>query len=1006
MTLPDVARRTASAPPAGPSHDWSRYFPELSDPTVVEAHWQAVLAEGLALPGSPAVETFVAALAAAPVADTADELPFAAFLTAHVQPLVVDFERRIARLRLLADDHGVPDARAATVADIAGNLGIRTMVTELARARAAGLPGDTPELRYAAFRAALPGRAAELVAAYPLLFQLIWHRVAAHLDYLAEVLEQTEQHWPQITATIPGVELGDRVRAVQADAGDSHAGGRTVVVLGLASGRRLVVKPRNLAVDEAYARVLGVVGAAVGCPLPTPATCTRGRLGWVEFVEPPAEGDAPDPAGHLAQVGALLAVLHLLNANDMHFENLLVHPDGSPVVIDLETLLRPRPLVATDQSPMGQALRHIDESVLGTGVLPTILTSRGEQFDVGATGYAPGQLAPTRSYELQHVGRDDMVIAFTRAVVDAPTRNVSIAGSGLPATQVRELLVTGFRRVMGWALGHRDELADLVRVAFGGVPVRYVHQPTLFYGQLLRMLTHPTFLARPEHRHMLAQRVRTRRPEFPATLHESEARQLFHGDIPIFTAPADGEWLLDDLSRPVARLACRPVDDAVRRIRSLTPAGVAEQERLLRLSFVPKLDRDLETTAARWSTEPAPGATRRASQPGRARAVVDRLADELIATMITGAPGSAEPPTWVAPLVTTDESGIWSPGALGYDLYAGVPGIGLFLAAAAVATGRADLADAGRLVLTRHARLLDPATFDLVDVSAGVGQGLGGALTAALHGGLLLRDPDLVAAAWQALPGIARVVPQDQVHDYVTGTAGALAACLAFARTAEPGGERHTLAVELAGTCATHHADWWRARPAGAEIFTGFAHGLSGMAPYLAEYAAVSGDRRAADTARAQLDRLETLRGSDDDWDLGSAVPTRAYAWCHGAPGIALGLAMSAPLLPGAVDPVRLRRAVELTQQHGLGNNVTACHGDLGTLDILAQVAELSGDDRLATHVVATFDRLQDDVLEPHLRRSDSRLCFTTSAFLGTTAIGLALCRRLGVPLPSLLSLR
>jgi lantibiotic modifying enzyme len=88
--------------------------------------------------------------------------------------------------------------------------------------------------------------------------------------------------------------------------------------------------------------------------------------------------------------------------------------------------------------------------------------------------------------------------------------------------------------------------------------------------------------------------------------------------------------------------------------------------------------------------------------------------------------------------------------------------------------------------------------------------------------------------------------------------------------------------------------------------------------------------------------------------DLRQGAPTEEHsmcAWCHGAPGIALGRLDSLRFLDDAAMREDLETAVSATLAGGFGKGHSLCHGDLGNLEILALAAEILGtpglDDRI-----------------------------------------------------------
>jgi lantibiotic modifying enzyme len=95
-------------------------------------------------------------------------------------------------------------------------------------------------------------------------------------------------------------------------------------------------------------------------------------------------------------------------------------------------------------------------------------------------------------------------------------------------------------------------------------------------------------------------------------------------------------------------------------------------------------------------------------------------------------------------------------------------------------------------------------------------------------------------------------------------------------------------------------------------------------------------------TARAALTYERSLfSASENNWpDLrdaeGKTEPTFMNAWCHGAPGIGLSRIGLLELLTddSAIQP-EIEIAIKTTLAEGFGMNHSACHGDLGNLELI-----------------------------------------------------------------------
>lgn len=134
----------------------------------------------------------------------------------------------------------------------------RVMVLELNVARLQTLlTGDTPEERFASFLNRLedPEITSRLLDEYPVMVDQIVHRLETWSAFNLEFLEHLCNDWDLIRKNLITADPG-LLAEVQLGAGDTHRGGRSVVIASFANGARIVYKPRSLAVDEHFQHLL------------------------------------------------------------------------------------------------------------------------------------------------------------------------------------------------------------------------------------------------------------------------------------------------------------------------------------------------------------------------------------------------------------------------------------------------------------------------------------------------------------------------------------------------------------------------------------------------------------------------------------------------------------------------------------------------------------------------------------------------------------------------------
>ncbi|MBV9822455.1 MAG: type 2 lantipeptide synthetase LanM family protein [Actinobacteria bacterium] len=821
----------------------------------------------------------------------------------------------------------------------------RVLVLELNAARITGrLTATDSAGRWSEFvdRTCRPGYWDTLTVHYPTLLprlrKVVDNRLRATTAFAARFATDRAA-----LAALVGTEPGELVE-VSFNAGDSHRGGHTVALV-RCTGARMVYKPRPLSVDQALARLLPKVLSDEPNPIRVPAALARAGYGWAEYVEHRYCVDDAELRRFYRNLGHWLGLVQLLGGTDLHQENLIA-AGPVPVVVDCETLFSPR--VPEPPSGSGEAtdraVAMVAGSVLGTGLLPgrgLALGWRG--IDSSAIGSLPGQQP-----------RPDVPV-----VLDAGTDLARVGMAKAPAGTARnhphpepvlgrywEEIVTGFTEQTErlQRLDRDGRLAPLL-ADFADLPVRAVLRSTETYAELGRMLWHPASLhdetgAVTKAADLLARHAGNapQAPSDPVVI-AAEVAELLTGDIPFFTTtPAIGT--LDGPAGTRWGPSVNLVTEALRQWRAHDPDL---DRRIIRATLVSAYLNE------GWLPDPVrrtPSVVDPTDLDGRRRDLAAAIVTDVLDAAICGDDGTA---SWVAPVLNPTG---WSVQPLSCDLYSGVSGVAVLLAAylreqAAGRAGRISELPALLDAAVRTMRLTEQRWAE--DTAAGVPLrpeppggyiGLGSRIT----GWLLLRRLGAVGdEALEWTQNLAAQLPnavEDDLHyDLLVGRAGAIVPLL---RLAEHTGERRW--VELAARLGDQLVALGSARGDAVcwpnvqfpEGIGGFAHGTTGIGWALARLAEVTGDRQQAATAQGAFNYEEVLYDSDRGaWrDLRGEDQTAA-AWCHGAAGIGLA---AMDLLRRTGDPRWrdvVRRAATAAWEQGTGWNHTCCHGDLGVWELI-----------------------------------------------------------------------
>ncbi|MFJ8547030.1 type 2 lanthipeptide synthetase LanM family protein [Streptomyces sp. NPDC093586] len=863
----------------------------------------------------------------------------------------------------------------------------RSLVAAVNRASAQGrLHGQSPQARYQHFVTDIWSTTLD---EFPALRAGIGHIVRNTAAAFTELCERLEADRRSISDTF-GIAPNDVVTSIGQAGGDSHAHGRSVSVLTFASGRRLVYKPRDISGEAAFETIAAYVNGIAGTELPAAGSLVRDGYGYVEYI--PAEDVSDVSARFMRSCGALGAVLYLLDARDMHFENIIATRRG-PVPVDLETLLHPA-RVHTGPKPEAEdnAYDTIARSLYGTGILPLVFAGKGEDaghVDLGFLGGGNQGTAPFKGLTFVDPFTDR--IRMVLAAQEAGQRSTVVPEAGEQDVHaLAEQMAAGFVQVARAVMRDREGWAGMLRDVAATLRIRYVHNPTALYAQILRMTASAAGMADPETHLALLKRIAIASKTSDRGIVVSELRQMAERDVPYFTVEATGTVLRDpDGADTGARLARTPLSRALDKVTRLEETVVQRQLTLLYSAFCARFP-DNHLTGG---TVGSPGTNR----AGR-EALTDfahALADELVATNLPDKFGHL-PRTWIGPLASAAAERPWPCGVLGYDLYTGRTGPALALAAAGRLFGEERYADIARQIFSTSADILAGRRYEQRSVQqtgAGAYTGMTGLLFGLHAAGVLLDEPGWTKAAQEAIPlvldQIARPTPAADVIGGISGTATMIAAI---------GGPQAEAAVPqlvdmLCDAVEKRQGTWYDQ--------SGFAHGVAGVLHALSVLrpGLPGNTAERADTAvDALLDRLDTFYDeAEKNWFSNIATPERfSTGWCHGAAGISLALAVCVAHTGSARAEQWLDQAVANTLAHGFGRNLTWCHGDLGNHDVLYGIAAARTDERLTAWLARIEDEwLRPDVLTRKLADRRSRYAHTNSLMVGTSGVLLHMVHRL-----------
>jgi type 2 lantibiotic biosynthesis protein LanM len=685
----------------------------------------------------------------------------------------------------------------------------------------------------------------------------------------------------------------------------------------------------------------------------------------VEFVTA-AECESSDQVRRFYQrQGAYLALLYLLQATDLHYENLIAAGEH-PVLIDLEALFRPTLFPRADGGD-DPALAKLGDSVLLSGLLPQRVFggNDGTGIDLsGLNGHA-GQLSNHTGLQWRGLGTDQMHAVRDRVAVPDRQNRPRLQGHEIDLLEYADDVTAGFEWMYRLLLRERDALHRDWLPGFATDEIRLIVRPTNGYARLLQDATHPDLLrdAAQRDRFMSLLWAATERQPILGRLVPAEIDDLWNGDVPMFTTRPGSRDVFDSAGTCIPGLLLESGLQRVEaRLAEMSETDLSQQSWIVRASLATVPPRDDDRY---WRPSPPTSANHDAS-PERLLRAARTAGDRLAELAVAGRDGTG----WLC-LAVHGADGASRVTSAGIDLYDGLPGIILALAYLGDVTGDAAYTTLARSALPTLRRTTAAFAHELTRVGAFNGWGSLAYLYAHLYS--VWGDDDLLIEAEHATSRIAALVDHDEVLDIVGGAAGAALASLSLHSATGSAG-----ALDAARRCAerlvarTPAADdlaAWASARGGRPHLAGFSHGAAGIASSLSAVAAATGDEAYRAAARAWVAHERRLFCAEhQNWpDLRQSAaadhPCQRATWCHGAAGIGLARAAGLPCAddPGARAEIEI--AARTTIDRGFGLNHSLCHGDLGNLELLLTVAQIDGGhlhrESLRRHTAMTLDSLE-----------------------------------------------
>lgn len=825
-------------------------------------------------------------------------------------------------------------------------------------------PSDSPsrELHKQFIKNLISEGLLSLFQKYSVLARLLATVTDFWVEAFSEFLERLAKDWSEIQQTFQDETALGQVINIQLELSDYHNSGRSVIIIEFTSGLKLVYKPRNLGLEQAYFQLIAWLNEQ-GLPLTFKLVkvINKSTYGWVEYVKQLPCEDEEAAKRYYQRAGIVLCLLHALTGKDCHRENLIASGEH-PVLVDLEMLMQPQFRPMETQGDFGELQilvnQVLDNSVLSTGLLPNWEMGPDGRtiFDVSGLGGVGEQQMPYQIPKWHNINTDKMALGNEYGKLVHQANLPSLHGVTLSPNDYVDEIVDGFRQMYQFLLERREAILapDSPLASLAHQELRFLFRNSRTYGVILKSAFNPKFLQNGAELSIeldILSRAFLGCDTKPYCwqLLRREKEALEQLDIPYFTTYSDRDALVISPEETIERSFHEPSYKLViSRLQQLSAQDLIQQISIIRGSLYSLVATEPRSLPLSKNGNPKLDTVAPLTRETMVQQAI-AIAADLQQRVTFTADGSAR---WIG-MEYMPKTGRLQLQLLDFGLE-GSCGIALFLAALERVTGGTGYRDLALSALQLLRRILKNAKACQqlkMYVNLGAVNGFGSMLYALVKIAQFLDEPTLLEDAKRlALLVTPTDIVTDQDLDIFTGAAGAILGLLALH---EVTGDSYSL--EMAITCGQHllkrrvvsetgYKTW---KPVGLnKPLTGFSHGAAGIAYALLRLYQATSDFAFLEAAKEAIAyERSVFSEAAKNWpDFRSFVandkqPSFTTSWCHGAPGIGLARLGSLKYLDSPEIRQEIDIALQTTQEFPWRGVDHLCCGNFGRVDVLLEGA-------------------------------------------------------------------
>ncbi|WP_281198502.1 type 2 lanthipeptide synthetase LanM [Staphylococcus felis] len=530
------------------------------------------------------------------------------------------------------------------------------------------LQGDTPGQRYNYYINSLSKikNVYSFFEKYPVLLRKIANVFLNFNNNIIELLDNLKSDYNALCHFFEK-DLGN-LNNIKFSAGDSHNSGKSVSILNF-ENVTLIYKPKNLEINLAFENLTKKINEiAKNNILKSPKTLVKEEYSYEEYITYNICQNTKDLEKYYFNFGVLSSVLYYLNANDIHFENIICH-QNKPVVVDLETLLQQPWSSRKQPNSVRNILNKSFHRISRTSLFPNEEVSFGKDTNFGIDMSAlTGKFKENAIQGSRIVNKNTDFIKYEPALLDFQ------GAKNMPYDDKKKNYYKEFYNDLLNGFSKGSEILKVLAQNFNenfseftNKKLRVIVRNTSQYDNIRNHLNHPDLLENMLDQEKLLENLWGLNVENKVIV-KSEYEQLLNGDIPVFFIDSDSNDLYDTLGNKIKEAyEHSPFEYFERYIKNnLTTKDIRAQKQLIYLHS-PNFYED-KTNELKHRKTP------------KSKYKFDFLEESKLIgeNIISSAINKDDGYDWIIPVNVIEDN--WSTKIMGHNIYDGKAGIFLYFA--------------------------------------------------------------------------------------------------------------------------------------------------------------------------------------------------------------------------------------------------------------------------------------------------------------------------------------